>query len=169
MLASITNIVDRIVDGFFERFYTAVEKIFFLDFQSFVTAAEKTFPSKAKCSFSTIGVGGDTESSEAVCAIHTNKLNRFLFAFLYLWQLFSLLLIALDIFFNMIICACKYVRYLILKLIVPDVDSGILKIVNRQITFGNFMFIVLLDKQIDPYITYIFINEIYNVIEASEF
>lgn len=117
--------------------------------------ASDLFPKLAKCTYSHYGPSGSMQIRDALCLLSLNILNEKIFAFLYIWLAFLLVVSGLNLITRSIVLVSPNLR---LKMIRSLAMSSVpltrrqLKTILHGDNIGDWFIIFLLGRNLNPFV-----------------
>ncbi|XP_053682703.1 innexin inx2-like [Sabethes cyaneus] len=142
-------LLNFIFGGFWYSYQPAVQALFMLDMDSWVSQNSLVFPKLAKCEFLTVGPSGSKQVHDALCLLPQNIVNEKIFAFLWLWFICLAIVSGLQIFYRLTQLGCQSVRVQLLYSQLAPISHSRVKRVVREANFGKWFLLYQMSRNIN--------------------
>ncbi|KAG5684978.1 hypothetical protein PVAND_014182 [Polypedilum vanderplanki] len=95
---------------FWNGYWEAVKSFFNGDIVKFMYDSSLMFPLQAKCDFNIIGPSGTIVDKDALCILPQNVIIDKIFAFIYVWYIFILMISFLNLVYYGVLFGCNLLR-----------------------------------------------------------
>eukprot|EP00088_Acartia_fossae_P006229 TRINITY_DN1286_c0_g1_i5.p1 TRINITY_DN1286_c0_g1~~TRINITY_DN1286_c0_g1_i5.p1 ORF type:complete len:388 (+),score=39.41 TRINITY_DN1286_c0_g1_i5:80-1243(+) len=118
-------------------------------FWEYQLIVEEMFPIATKCGLPWMSTGGEWTTEHALCVMNINILNQKLFVISWLLHM-SFICVALLMFvWEMLVIMVPFLRYVVLRYSVSNVNGRVLSYVHRRCSYGQYVLLTILAQNMD--------------------
>lgn len=135
-------ILNSVLLNFWSSYAPAISSLLSGNYQSWMVNTAHVFPKLSKCDFFKYGPSGSQETRDALCLLSLNVLNDKIFAIIYVWFIFLLIISAINLILCLVTLVSKRYRIYCLRsvLMFEFSDSQLRRVTNQANTGDCFVF-----------------------------
>ncbi|XP_058832001.1 innexin inx4 [Topomyia yanbarensis] len=138
-----------IFGGFWNSYQPAVQALFSLDMNSWMSLNSLVFPKLATCEFITVGPSGTKQNFDALCLLPQNVVNEKIFAFLWLWFICLAIISGVQVCYRLIQICCQSVRLQLIYCQLAPFSYHRVKRVVREANIGHWFLLYQMARNIN--------------------
>ncbi|XP_058461797.1 innexin inx2 [Malaya genurostris] len=138
-----------IFGGFWNSYAPAMQALFSLDMDSWISYNSLVFPKLAKCDFFTVGPSGTKQNMDALCLLPQNIVNEKIFAFLWLWFVCLAFVSGIQVVYRLVQLSCQSVRLHLLYSLLSPISYHRVKRVVREANVGRWFLLYQMARNIN--------------------
>lgn len=123
--------------------------------------SSRIFPTLAKCDFYNFGHSGSMQKRDGLCILPLNILNEKLFAFLWLWYMFLLIVTIFNVMYRLFLYSCKSYRHYLLMARARTITSDRIKVVTKNGKIGEWFILYKISNNCNPIIFTDILEQLY--------
>lgn len=143
-------LLEIVFRGFWFVYAPAIQMLFRRDLAGWSAATAILFPKQTICEHFIYGPSGSIQTKDFGCMLALNILNDKIFAFVWLWLLFMLVVSILNVIYSTVCLASVTFRMKVLRAQVRSMRTDQLIVVTNRAAFGEWFMLHQMGRNMHP-------------------